>query len=61
MFLHGVLSSQREKLVTLPHISQRKNAFGGEIGEMPKTKKLPSGKKNSLELLHQRLGHRSKR
>ena len=29
--------------------------------EMPKTKKLPSRKKIALELLHQRLGHRSTR
>ena len=33
----------------------------GEIKEMSKTKKLPSGKKIVLELLHQRLGHRSTR
>ena len=29
--------------------------------EIPKTTKLPSRKKVSLELLHQRLGHRSTR
>ena len=29
----------------------------GKIKEMQKTKKLPSRKKISLELLHQRLGH----
>ena len=35
--------------------------FEGGIKEMSKTKKLPSRKKISLELLHQRLGHRSTR
>ena len=33
----------------------------GKIKEMSKTKKLPARKKISLELLHQRLGHRSTR
>ena len=47
--------------VTLPHIAQRNNAFLGEIKEMSKTKKLPSRKKIALELLHQKLGHRSTR
>ena len=31
----------------------------GEIKEMAKTKKLPSREKIALELLHQKLGHRS--
>ena len=33
--------------------------FGGEIREILKTKKLPSRKKISLELMHQIIGHRS--
>ena len=37
--------------VTLPHSAQRKHEFLG-------TKKLSARKKISLELLHQRLGHR---
>ena len=45
--------------VTFPHIAQRKHAFPGKTKEMPKKKKLPERKKISLELLHQRLGHRS--
>ena len=45
--------------VTLPHSAQRKHAFSGKI--MEKSKKNPAGKKIALELLHQRLGHRSTR
>ena len=45
--------------VTLPHSSQRKHTFYWKIKEMSKTKKLPSRNKISLEILHQRLGHRS--
>ena len=48
-------------MVTLPHGAQRKHAFLGEIKEMSKTKKLPYRNKAALELLHQRLGHRSTR
>ena len=52
----------KEKIaVTLPHSAQSKHAFWGEIKEMSKTNKLPSRKKIALELLHQRLGHRSTR
>ena len=46
-------------MITLPHSAQRKHDFLGEIKEMSKTNKLPSRKKIALELLHQRLGHRS--
>ena len=50
----------REKnAVTLPHSAQRKHAFLGKIMENSKEKKLPARKKIALELLHQRLGHRS--
>ena len=53
---------QKEKnVVTLSHSAQRKHVFLVKIKEMPKTKKLPSRKKISLELMHQRLGHRSTR
>ena len=55
------LGAKEKSAVTLPHSAQRKHAFWGEIKEMSKTKKLPSRKKFSVELLHQRLGHRSTR
>ena len=50
-----------KNLITLPHSAQRKHEFLVEIKEMSKTNKLPSRNKISLELLHQRLGHRSTR
>ena len=57
--LNCVLRSKRENAVTLPHSAQRKHAFWGEIKEISKTKKLSARRKIALELLHQRLGHRS--
>ena len=42
-------------------VHKEKHAFLGKIKEILKTKKLPSRKKIALELLHQRLGHRSTR
>ena len=50
---------QNINAVTLPHSAQRKHAFSGEIKEISKTKKLPARNKIALEILHQRLGHRS--
>ena len=47
--------------VTLPQIAQRKHAFAGKIKDKPKKNKSPARKKIALELLHQRLGHRSTR
>ena len=38
-----------------------KHTFLGKINEMPKKKTIPARKKIALELLHQRLGHRSTR
>ena len=52
---------KNENAFTLPHFAQRKHTFWGGIKEISKTKKLPSRKKIALELLHQRLGHRSTR
>ena len=52
------LGEKEINAVTLPNSAQRKHAFLGEIKEIPKTKKFPSGKTIALELLHQRLGHR---
>ena len=43
--------------VTLPHSATRKHAFSGK--NMEKSKKNSARKKIALELLHQRLGHRS--
>ena len=47
--------------VKLTHSEQRKHAFLRKIKEIPKKKKLPSRKKITLQLLHQRLVHRSTR
>ena len=49
-----------DNAVTLPHSAQRKHAFLGKILEKSK-KKIPARKKIALDLLHQRLGHRSTR
>ena len=46
---------------TLPHIAHSKHAFLRKIKDMSKKKKLSSRKIIALELLHQRLGHRSTR
>ena len=50
------LGAKEDNAVTLPHSAVRKHAFSGKI--MEKSKKNPARKKISLELLHQRLGHR---
>ena len=53
--------AKEKNAVTLPYSEQRKHTFLGEIKEMSKTKKLISRNKVALELLHQRLGHRTTR
>ena len=53
--------AEKKNAVTLPHSAQRKHAFLGKIMEKSKKDKLPARKKIALELLHQRLGHRSTR
>ena len=50
---------KEDNTVTLPHSAVRKHAFLGKI--MKKSKKNPARKKIALELLHQKLGHRSTR
>ena len=45
--------------MTLPHSALRKHAFSGKIQDV--SKKNPAREKIALELLHQRLGHRSTR
>ena len=47
--------------VTLTHSAQKKHVFLGKIMEKSKKNKLPARKQIALELLHQRLGHRSSR
>ena len=55
-----VYSGEKEdNAVTLPHSAVRNHTFSGKI--MEKSKKNPARKKIALELLHQRLGHRSTR
>ena len=49
--------SKEDNAVTLPHSAQRKHVFTGKIQDV--SKKNPARKKIALELLHQRLGHRS--
>ena len=51
--------ADKRNAVTLPHSAQRKHAFTGKIKNMSKKNKFPARKKIGLELLHQRLGHRS--
>ena len=52
---------KEKNAVKLPHSAQRKQTFLGKIMEKSKKNKLPARKKIALELLHQRLGHRSTR
>ena len=51
--------AKERNVVTLTHSAQRKYAFLGKIKDV--SKKNPARKKIALELLHQRLGHRSTR
>ena len=60
-FCYVYFGAREKNVVTLPHISQGKHTSLGKIKEMSKKKKLPYRKKIPLELLHQRLGHRSTR
>ena len=55
------LGEKEKNEVTLPHSAQRKHTFLGKIMEKSKINKLPARKEIALELLHQRLGHRSTR
>ena len=51
--------AKEDNAVTLPHSAVRKYAFMGKGMEI--SKKNPKRKKIALELMHQRLGHRSTR
>ena len=53
--------AKENNAVTLLHIAHRKNAFTGKNQDVSKKNKFPARKKIALELLHQRLGHRSTR
>ena len=53
--------AKEDNVVTLPHSAQRKHDFTGKIQDVSKKNKYPARKKIALELLHQRLGHRSTR
>ena len=53
--------ADKRNAVTLPHSAQRKHAFTVKIKNMSKKNKFPARKKIALELLHQKLGHRSTR
>ena len=53
--------ANKRNAVILPYSAQRKHAFTGKIMEKSKKNKFPARKKIALELLHQRLGHRSTR
>ena len=51
--------AKEKNAITLSQSAQSKHQFWGEIKKISETKKLPSRNKIALELLHQRLGHRS--
>ena len=51
--------AKEDNSVTLPHSAVRKHAFMGK--SMDSSNKNPKRKKITLELMHQRLGHRSTR
>ena len=51
--------AKEDNVVTLPHSAVRKHAFIGK--SMESSKKNPKRKKIALELMHQKLGHRSTR
>ena len=59
--LHGLLWNKIEKCSYITTYCTKKTCILGEIKEMSKTKKLPSRQNIALEILHQRLGHRSTR
>ena len=58
---HGIFGEKENNAVTLLHSAHRKHAFTGKIQVVAKKNRFPARKKIALELLHQRLGHRSTR
>ena len=59
LFCSEVNCAKEDNAATSMQSAVRKHAFSGKI--MEKSKKNPARKKIALELLHQRLGHRSTR
>ena len=57
--LHGVLQRKGEKCGKITTYCTKEKYFTGKINNMSKKNKSPARKKIALELLHQRLGHRS--
>ena len=55
------LGADKNNAVTFSHSAQRKHAFTGKIKDLSKKNKFPARNKIALELLHQRLGHRTTR
>ena len=51
--------ADQRNAVTLPHSSQSKYDFTVKIKNMSRKNKFPARKKIALELIYQRLGHRS--
>ena len=51
--------AEKKNAVTLPHSAHKKHAFLVKIKDMSRKNKLSAREKIALELLHQRLGHRS--
>ena len=60
-FFAMYFGAKEDNAVTLPHSAQRKHDFTGKNQDVSKKNKYPARKKIALELLHQRLGHRSTR
>ena len=56
-----LFSDNKKNAVKLPHSAHRKHAFVVKTKEESKPQTKTPEKKVSLELLHQRLGHRSTR
>ena len=56
-----LFSDNEQNTVTLPHIAQRKHIFLVKTNEKSRSQNQIPKIKVSLELLHQILGHRSKR
>ena len=59
VFCTVYFGAKEDNAVTLPHSKLRKHAFSGKNQDV--SKKNSARKKIALELLHQRLGHRSTR
>ena len=61
IFLHRILRIKGEYCINFTTQCTKETCISSKIKEMSKKNKLPARKKIVLELLHQRLGHRSTR